>query len=119
MDKDGQLIGHIGSADLKVSIVIGINLAQGLGYDSHLMEKLRQSVAEFKGRGEGARLALIPQMKVVALPPTATFGDVVNTLVTVSLPFSLTLKVENAPSVHYILSLTPLWVSSAGWTLRR
>jgi len=58
VDDQGHLIGHISCADLK-----------GLDIDTQIMDRLRQSVADFK-----------PQLNLVSVLPTATFGEVVTTL---------------------------------------
>jgi len=58
VEEDGSIIGHISSADLK-----------GVDFDTHIMTKLKQTVAEFK-----------KEMKVVSVLPTATFSEVVETL---------------------------------------
>jgi len=56
-DSQGHLVGHIGAADLK-----------GIDFNTHIMEKLRLSVKDFK------------QLSIVAVPPSASFKQVLDTL---------------------------------------
>jgi len=58
VDDNGQLVGHISCSDLK-----------GVNFDSHLMDKLRLPVSNFK-----------PELNVMSVLPTATFDEIVATL---------------------------------------
>jgi len=69
-DDNGQLIGHLSSADLK-----------GVDFDTHIMEKLKQTVQEFK-----------KELKTVSVKPTATFGEVITVLE----------QTKSAPTLHNV-----------------
>eukprot|EP01118_Nematostelium_gracile_P017977 TRINITY_DN782_c0_g1_i2.p1 TRINITY_DN782_c0_g1~~TRINITY_DN782_c0_g1_i2.p1 ORF type:complete len:297 (+),score=49.03 TRINITY_DN782_c0_g1_i2:52-942(+) len=59
VNENGELIGHIGSADLK-----------GIEFDQSLMDKMRKTVTEFKGH-----------MELASVDSDVTFGQAVRTLV--------------------------------------
>jgi len=57
-EDNGSIIGHLSAADLRV-----------ITFDTTLMDKLKQTVKNFK-----------QEMKMVSVPPTATFREVISTL---------------------------------------
>jgi len=60
VDAKGNLVSHIGSADLK-----------GIDFNTQIMKNLKMSISDFKN-----------QLSLVAVPATSTLGDVIDTLTT-------------------------------------